>query len=120
MLMGELLIALYFVRRRVGSVGIETMLLAGRYEVRVPTRAKTSFQNVRTSCGTHTIRWGPGLFREGKAVGREVHHVPLMPRLRMSGVIPPRQCVRTWHGQERLYLRRTLSPHIKTFYRTLS
>ena len=60
---------LYFVRRRVGSVGIETRLLTGRYGVRVPTRAETSLENVRTGCGTHTIRWGPGLFPEGKAVG---------------------------------------------------
>lgn len=102
MLMGELLIALYFVRRRVGSVGIETMLLAGRYGVRVPTRAKSSLPNARTSCGTHTILWGPGLIPEGKAVGCEVHHLPLMPRLRMSGVVPPRLGMSTWHGQERL------------------
>jgi len=38
--------------------------------------------------------------------------LPLMPRLRFSGVIPPRLLVPTWHG--RLYLRRTLSSGIKT------
>lgn len=69
MLMRELLSALYFVGRRVGSVGIETRLLAGRYGVRGPTRAKPSLQNVRTGCGTHTIRCGPDLFPEGKAAG---------------------------------------------------
>jgi hypothetical protein len=69
MLMEKLRIALYFLRRRFGSVGIETRLLAGRYGVRVPTRAKKSVQNVRTGCGTNPIRWGPGLFPEGKAAG---------------------------------------------------
>lgn len=69
MLIGKLLIALYFVRRRVGSVGVETRLLAGQYGVRIATQATISLQNVRTGCGAYRIQCGPGLFHEDKAAG---------------------------------------------------
>jgi hypothetical protein len=69
MLIGNLLIALYCVSGWVGSVGVETGLLAGQSGVRIPTRAKIYLQNIRTGCGAYPIRRGSGLFPEDKAAG---------------------------------------------------
>ena len=36
------------------------------------------------------VQWIPGHFPDGKQLGRGVEHLPhVVPRLRMSGIIPP-------------------------------
>jgi hypothetical protein len=75
-------------------VGIVTRLADGRFGIRIPTR-EDGFLFSKTFI--------PAIF-SGYQPGREVHHLDIMPRLRMNGAIFPLPLMPSWRGQGQFYL----------------
>ena len=61
-------------RSRCNVVGIMTLVLAGRFAVRVPAGARdfSLHRNVQTGSGAHPVR--PSSYTGAKLLGREVDH----------------------------------------------
>jgi hypothetical protein len=66
-------------------------LRAGRFRIRIPGVAMefSLLQNIQTGSEAHLASYSMGSGRGIKRPEREVDHLPLTPRLRMSGAILP-------------------------------
>lgn len=89
-----------------GSVGTVTRL-PGRPGLRIPGTAKdlSLLQRAQTGCGAHPPSYRKVLEVLSSGIERpgwEADHLLAVPKLRMSGAIPPPPCMPSWRQQAHL------------------